>query len=127
MGRKFRIADSPKDGLFRDHFDAVKQCPQEANAIAQENALACLLAYLECSDASFGKRLRPEITSIVAERGLAAARTGTRQRSLEVLLCLVEVDDCGGDAVVESLLALWSHKQPKLVAGSVSSTSEIIK
>lgn len=88
--------------------------------------MSCLLAYLECSDASFGKRLRPEIVPSVAERGLAAARTGTRQRTLEVLLLFVEVDG-GAEGVVADLLPLWTHKQPKLLAGSIASISEIVK
>ncbi len=126
MGRKFRIADSPKDAIFRDFYEAVKQCPVEANAVALENALSCLLAYLECSDVSLGRRLRTEIAGIVAEKGLAAARTGTRQRTLENLLCFVEVDG-SGEGVVGDLLPFWTHKQPKLLAGSISSISELVK
>lgn len=125
MGRKFRIADSPKDALFRDHFESVKRFPLEANAVAQENALSALQAYLECSDASFGKHLRPELVPVVAERGLSAAKVGTRQKSLEVLMLFVEVD--GGERVVTDLIPFFTHKQPKLVAGSLSAINEILK
>lgn len=93
--------------------------------MAQENALSALQAYLECSDASFGKNLRPEVAPVVAERGLSAARVGTRQKSLEVLMLFVEVD--GGEGVIADLIPLFTHKQPKLVAGSLAAVHEILK
>ncbi len=125
MSRKFRIADSLKDNIFWDFFDSAKKFPLETNAVAQESAVACLIAYLECCDASIGKKLRPEITLSVIEKGLSAMKAGTRAKTIELLMVLIEIDVA--EPVVTDLISFLSHKQPKLVAAAINSLAEIIK
>ena len=93
--------------------------------MAQEAAISCLTAYLECCDASIGKRLRPEITVNVIEKGLSVMKAGTRSKTVELLMILIELDIA--EPVVADLTAFFSHKQPKLVAASINCITEIVK
>ena len=125
LSRKFRIADSPKDNIFWDYFDSVKKFTVESNAVAQEAAISCLTAYLECCDASIGKKLRPEITVSAIEKGLSAMKAGTRTKTLELLMILIELDVA--EPVVTDLISFLSHKQPKLVASVINCLTETVK
>lgn len=125
LSRKFRIADSPKDTIFWDFFELVKKFPLEANAVAQEAAISCLITFLECCDASIGKKLRPDITTNVIEKGLSAMKAGTRMKTVELLMILIEMDIA--EPVVTELTTFFSHKQPKLVAASINCLTEIVK
>ena len=125
LSRKFRIADSPKDNIFWDYFDCVKKFTVESNAVAQEAAISCLTAYLECCDASIGKKLRPEITASAIEKGLSAIKAGTRTKTIELLMILIELD--AAEPVVTELISFLSHKQPKLVASVINCLAEIVK
>lgn len=97
----------------------------EANAVAQEAAISCLTAYLECCDPSIGKRLRPEITVNAIEKGLSAMKAGTRSKTVELLMILIELDVA--EPVVTDLTTFFSHKQPKLVAASINCITEIVR
>ena len=97
----------------------------EANAVAQESAIACATAYLECCDASIGKKLRPEIIVSAIEKGLSATKAGTRAKTVEMLMILIELDVA--EPVVTDLTSFLSHKQPKLVAAVINCLTEIIK
>lgn len=103
----------------------VKKFPLEANAVAQEAAISCLTAYLECCDASIGKKLRPDITTNVIEKGLSAMKAGTRTKTVELLMILIELDVA--EPVVTELTCFFSHKQPKLVAASINCLTEIVR
>lgn len=97
----------------------------EANAVAQEAAVSCLTAYLECCDASIGKKMRPEITTNVIEKGLSAMKAGTRTKTVELLMTAIELDVA--EPVVTELTAFFSHKQPKLIAASINCLAEIVR
>jgi hypothetical protein len=125
LSRKFRIADTPKDPVFREFFDLIKSFPSESNAICQENAISCIISFLECCDSNFGKKLRSEITAQSIEKGLSAARAGTRQKTLDLLMILVEIDTA--EPVVTDLLTFLNHKQPKLVSSVLNALTQLIK
>jgi hypothetical protein len=125
LGRKFRVADSPKDQIFREHYDAIKRFPLEANAVAQENAVACMIAFFECCDASVCKKLRADVTAPAIEKGLSAARAGTRTKTVELLMILIELDVA--EPVVQDLLTFLSHKMPKLIASVLNCLTEIVR
>lgn len=125
MNRKFRISDSPKDDIFWNFFDHVKKFPLEQNAVAQEAAVSCMTAYVECCDPSIGKKLRPEIVASAIEKGLSAAKAGTRAKTVEFLMIMIELDVA--EPVVTELLTFLTHKQPKLVAASINCLTEIVR
>lgn len=87
--------------------------------------MACLISYLECCDGPIGKKLRPEITLSVIEKGLSAMKAGTRTKTVELLMILIELDVA--EPVVTDLISFLGHKQPKLVAAAINSLTEIIR
>ena len=93
--------------------------------MAQEAAVSCLTAYLECCDASIGKKLRPEITVSAIEKGLSAMKAGTKSKTVELLMILIELDVA--EPVVTELVTFLNHKQPKLVAATINCLTEIIR
>jgi protein STU2 len=62
------------------------------------------------------------ITPIV-EKGLAATRPAAKQKALEALLLYIELDK--PDPVVDELLPILSHKQPKIIAATLSALTAI--
>lgn len=63
--------------------------------------------------------------STLIEKGLGAARVGTKTRAVEILLEFVAID--AAEPVITELGVFLSHKQPKLVAATVNAMTEIVK
>ena len=103
----------------------MKKFTVESNAVAQEAAISCLTAYLECCDVSIGKKLRPEITVSAIEKGLSAMKAGTRTKTVELLMILIELDV--SEPIVTDLISFFSHKQPKLIASAINCLTEIVR
>ena len=69
-------------------------------------------------------RLRSQIVGPLVEKSLGSSRQGTRQKAVDALLFFVELDI--PDPVIEDILPFLGHRIPKLVAGSVTTITEII-
>jgi hypothetical protein len=59
----------------------------------------------------------------IVEKGLAATRPVAKQKALEALLLYIELDKA--DPVIEELLPLLAHKQPKIIAATLAALREI--
>ena len=59
----------------------------------------------------------------IAEKGLASTRPAAKQKALEAILLYVELDK--GEPIVEELIPLLSHKQPKIIAATLSCLTSI--
>lgn len=59
----------------------------------------------------------------IVEKGLAATRPAARQKALEAILLYIELDK--PDPIVDELLPILSHKQPKIIAATLSALREI--
>ena len=108
LQKLFQRAVDGQDPIFRDHLDTVRRAPAEGNAAALDAALGALASFVTHSDLAvkyaasrFGAqairlnecpRLRPMVLSTLIEKGLAAARTPTRGKTVEILLEFVAVD-----------------------------------
>ena len=57
------------------------------------------------------------------EKGLAATRPAAKQKALEAILLYIELDK--PDPIIEELLPILSHKQPKIIAATLSCLREI--
>jgi cytoskeleton-associated protein 5 len=57
------------------------------------------------------------------EKGLAATRPAAKQKALEALMLLIELDKA--EPVIEELLPMLSHKQPKIIAATLSALTSI--
>lgn len=68
-------------------------------------------------------RLRQQVIPGLCEKGLSSSRAGTKQKTIEALLWLIELDS--PDPVVELMVPYLSARLPKLVAGTVKALYEI--
>lgn len=59
----------------------------------------------------------------IAEKGLPSTRPAAKQASLEALLLYIETDK--PDPVIEELLPILSHKQPKVIAATLDALAQI--
>jgi protein STU2 len=57
------------------------------------------------------------------EKGLAATRPAAKQKALEAILLYIELDK--PDPIVDELLPILSHKQPKIIAATLSALTSI--
>jgi hypothetical protein len=68
-------------------------------------------------------RTRGHTIATIAEKGLPSTRPAAKQNALEALMLYVELDK--GDPVIEELLPILSHKQPKVIAATLDALTQI--
>ena len=68
-------------------------------------------------------RTRQITIATIAEKGLPSTRPAAKQAALEALLLYVETDK--PDPVIEELLPMLSHKQPKVIAATLDALAQI--
>jgi hypothetical protein len=82
--------------------------------------------WLECAPrrhALTRRRTRQITIATIAEKGLPSTRPAAKQHALEALMLYVETDK--PDPVIEELLPLLSHKQPKVIAATLDALTHI--
>jgi hypothetical protein len=68
-------------------------------------------------------RTRQITIATIAEKGLPSTRPAAKQKALEALMLYVETDK--PDPVIEELLPILSHKQPKVIAATLDALAQI--
>jgi hypothetical protein len=68
-------------------------------------------------------RTRQITIATIAEKGLPSTRAAAKQKSIEALLLYIETDK--PDPVIEELLPMLSHKQPKVIAATLDALTQI--
>jgi cytoskeleton-associated protein 5 len=68
-------------------------------------------------------RTRNHTIAVIAEKGLPSTRPAAKQKALEALMLYVELDR--PDPVIEELLPLLSHKQPKVIAATLDALTQM--
>lgn len=128
MSKLFSISTSEKDPIFRPFLLDVglwKKISTDSNVFAQEAGIKALKDFLEfCGKEACIKTRNIVIPSIV-EKCLISARSGTRQKSIDVILLYVELDSPG--PVFDDLLPSLNAKLPKLVAATTNVIKEIYR
>lgn len=71
----------------------------------------------------FKYRTRQITIATIAEKGLPSTRPAAKQAALEALLLYIETDK--PDPVIEELLPILSHKQPKVIAATLEALTQI--
>ncbi|KAJ1660027.1 hypothetical protein IWQ61_000993 [Dispira simplex] len=123
LGKELEKWDPVSDEhRFRDFSDSMAKLVAETNVAAQEAGVNTLLIYLR--NAPSPTRTRASMQPILMEKCVASTRAGTRTAALEALMLYVEVDVA--EPVVEELINVLKHKQPKVVAANLSAIREII-
>jgi hypothetical protein len=68
-------------------------------------------------------RTRQITIATIAEKGLPSTRAAAKQKSLEALMLYIETDK--PDPVIEELLPMLAHKQPKVIAATLEALTQI--
>ncbi|CAI2179034.1 13105_t:CDS:10 [Funneliformis geosporum] len=121
LAKLFKKSDSESD--FRPYEGLMKNIATDSNAVAQENGLATLIAFVD--NAPNPLRVRASIIPAVVDKGFGSSRSGTKSKAIELILLYIEVDI--PDPIVEDVLVGLNAKQPKLVATSVQALKETIR
>ena len=115
---------SPAAPIIREFTDGHlwKGAVSDGNVAAQQEALNAYNAFLDASGTDGARRTRGSTVSGVVEKGLTG-RPAAKAAALETLLLLIELDKA--DPIVEELLPFLAHKQPKLIAATLSALTSI--
>lgn len=118
----------PTDPLVREFIleSALwKAAVSDSNVAAQQEALNAYNAFLEAAGAEGARKTRSSgVVQGIVEKGLLG-RPAAKASALESLLLLIELDKA--DPVIEELLPFLAHKQPKVIAATLSALTSIYK
>ncbi|KAL5118875.1 hypothetical protein ACEQ8H_003198 [Pleosporales sp. CAS-2024a] len=124
--KEFSLAASDADPVVRQFVSDAgiwKAVVGDANVAAQQEGLAALCAFLDIAGQSGCSRTRQVTIATIAEKGLPSTRPAAKQKALEALMLYVETDKA--DPVIEELLPMLSHKQPKVIAATLEALAHI--
>ncbi|KAI0709101.1 ARM repeat-containing protein [Earliella scabrosa] len=124
----FSTTASDSDPAFKPYInnpDTLKKIATDANAVAQEKGLECLVALVKFSGEN-AARTRETVVPALVDKCFGSARAGTKNQAIELVLQYVEVEN-GAAGVVENILPGLAAKQPKTVAGCVTAIKEIVR
>ena len=97
----------------------------DSNVAAQQEGIAALVAFLKFGGRDHCMRTRSHTVPGLVEKGLSSTRAASKANALEAILQYAELDVPG--PIVEDILPILSHKQPKVVAAAVKSLTEIYR
>ncbi len=100
-----------------------KDAAGDSNVAAQQEGLTALCAFLKYGGPQAASRTRSLTIEPIREKGLSSTRPAAKAAALEAILLYVEIDK--PDFVLEELLPAISHKQPKVVAATLSTITAI--
>ncbi|TCD69723.1 stu2 protein [Steccherinum ochraceum] len=126
--KTFQNTADDSDPAFRPYLsnpDLLKKIATDANAVAQEKGVECLVAFVKFAGES-AARTREAVVPALVDKCLGSTRAGTKSQALEVVLQYVEVEN-GAAGVINDILPGLAAKQPKAVAGCVAALKEIVR
>ncbi len=145
--KTFSTTASDSDPAFKPYVnnpDTLKKIATDANAVAQEKGLECLVAFVKFAGEN-AARTREVVVPALVDKCFGSARAGTRAQAIELTLQYVEVENSATGVVVclsfcmrlskltaismlqENVLPGLAAKQPKVVAGCVTAIKEIVR
>lgn len=125
---KSRSPEDPCFSMFSQKPELVKLVVTDSNVVAQEGGLQALCLFLEYggTSANATKLKNAGLITSLCEKGLSSSRAGTKTKTVEAILWLVELLN-SGDSVVELIVPFFDNRLPKLVAASVNAVYFIIE
>ena len=124
--KEFETTPDESDPAFRPFIqdpNLWKAAAGDSNVAAQQEGLAALCAFLKFGGQQAASRSRNFTLQPLYEKGLSSTRPAAKASALEALLLYIELDK--SDPVVEDLLPALSHKQPKIIAATLSAFTSI--
>ncbi|PYD20578.1 hypothetical protein DND58_30990, partial [Pseudomonas syringae pv. pisi] len=124
LNEEFAKSRSPEDqcfSIFNQRPETVKQIVTDSNVVAQETGIqaVCFFFAYGGTSANASKLLSAGLVTSLCEKGLSSSRAGTKSKTVEALLRMVEHLN-SGDQVIEQIIPFFDHRLPKLVAASVN-------
>lgn len=111
LGKEFRIADEGS-GVYRTYSsdpDALRRAVLDANAVAQEKALDCVLAFVEGAGHDGAVRTQDAVVGALVDKCLGAPRAATKTKATELCLVYVECSDAADGVTVRRSLTSTTH------------------
>ncbi|KAI9683870.1 MAG: Microtubule-associated protein, microtubule dynamics during spindle orientation [Trizodia sp. TS-e1964] len=100
-----------------------KAAVTDSNVAAQQEGITALCSFLQYGGTLGCTRTRGLTVSPLVEKGLSSTRAVTKAKALEALMLYIEIDKV--DPVIEELIPHLSHKQPKIIAATLSALTQI--
>lgn len=103
--KKFQATTSDNDPAFRPYTsnpDTLKKIVNDANAVAQEKGVECLIAFVKFAGET-AARTREAVVPALVDKCLGSTRVATKTKAIELILEYVEVEN-GATAIVVRLL-----------------------
>ncbi|KAK8195504.1 armadillo-type protein [Phyllosticta capitalensis] len=95
----------------------------DSNVAAQTEAMGAYCSFLQIAGSNGATRTRNLTIAPLVEKGLTG-RPAAQQKAQEALLLLIEMDRA--DPVIEDMLPLLAHKQPKVIAATLKALTAIV-
>lgn len=129
--RKFENSSSEDDvvfDMFNKDLTLFKTIVTDSNVVAQETGVLLLTKYLKlgASPQNVNRLQKTAIVESLCEKGLSSSRSGTKTKTIESLMLIIEYIDTP-DLVVEDCLKFVKHRLPKLVSGVVMALNQMIE
>ncbi|KAF2264660.1 ARM repeat-containing protein [Lojkania enalia] len=124
--KEFDLAASESDPVVRQFITDAgiwKGVVGDSNVAAQQEGLGALCSFLNIAGPQGATRTRNTTIATIAEKGLPSTRPAAKQKALEALLLYIEMDK--PDPVIDELLPILSHKQPKVIAACLDALTQI--
>ncbi|KAI9845988.1 MAG: Microtubule-associated protein, microtubule dynamics during spindle orientation [Sclerophora amabilis] len=124
--REFERTPDESDPAFKPFLQDPglwKGAVADSNVAAQQDGIAALCAFLKFGGVQACTRTRNQSVPALVEKGLPSTRGATKASSLEALLLYIELDT--PSPIIEDLIPPLSHKQPKIIAATLSALTSI--
>ncbi|KAI9792851.1 MAG: Cytoskeleton associated protein 5 [Piccolia ochrophora] len=124
--KAFESTPDESDPAFRPFLQEPslwKGAVADSNVAAQQEGISALCAFLKYGGLQACNRTRSQTITPLVEKGLSSTRPAAKANALEALLLYIELDTAG--PVIEDLLPPLSHKQPKIIAATLSALTSI--
>lgn len=120
--------NDPVFAPFTQKPDSLRLIVTDSNVVAQETGIAVLVKFLElgATASNVPKVKNAGVIAAVCEKGLSSNRAGTKAKSAEALLLLVENFN-SAEPVLEVLTPYFENRLPKLVAGCVNVVGQMVE
>ncbi|KAJ9608129.1 hypothetical protein H2200_007117 [Cladophialophora chaetospira] len=124
--KEFELTPDESDPAFRPFIQDSglwKSAAGDSNVAAQQEGLAAICAFLKYGGVQAARSSRNYTLQAIYEKGLSSTRAQTKASALEAILLYIELDK--SDPVIEELLPALSHKQPKVIAATLTAITAI--
>lgn len=114
--------------LLSNNPDLLKVFVLDTNVIAQESGILVVAKYLQFGGTieRVEKIKQTQFLRSLCEKGLSSSRAGTKANTVEVILQLIEISG-SGDWLFEVISSFYDNRLPKLVAGCVNCTYQMVE